>query len=347
MAKLTEMKIRKVKPADKDLWLNDGNGLYLRVRKSGSKKWIIRQKRHGKTRITSLGGYPGLGLKEARAKTANHHLSDTPSSVTVDTLVEKYMSKVIEPTHRRPELARGYMERAILPAIGKRKVREVTRAELVEMIEDYSTRGARTADQLRSNLKHLFAYGVELGYRDSNPMLEVTRRVAGYIPVARDRVLTDDEIKRLWQEEKHNANMLRFLLLTGLRISEAQKGYQDGDRWIVPTESSKNKKAHWVYLTKTAKAQLPLPSSTPTNIQAWLRRWCEKHKVDPRYTPHDLRRTAATRMNDNGIEPFIVERVLNHTLEGVMAVYNRAEYEKERIAAAKTLEKCVLKVVST
>jgi len=50
-------------------------------------------------------------------------------------------------------------------------------------------------------------------------------------------------------------------------------------------------------------------------------------------------------MNGNGLQPFIVERILNHTMEGVMAVYNRAEYEQERIEAAETLERVMTEVV--
>jgi len=46
-------------------------------------------------------------------------------------------------------------------------------------------------------------------------------------------------------------------------------------------------------------------------------------------------------MADNGVEPFIVERVLNHKLEGVMAVYNRAEYENERIKASLAMERII------
>ena len=181
-------------------------------------------------------------------------------------------------------------------------------------------------------------------------MLDVTSRITGYIPKSRDRVLSDDEIKDMWtwknnpqgwQRTEDNTRILRFLLLTGLRINEARNGYQVGNKWIVPKEISKNGNAHWVYLTETAKQQLPLPSCTTTNIQAWLKRRLGLDN-DNRYTPHDLRRTCATRMADNGIEPFIVERVLNHKLEGVMAVYNRAEYEAERIKAALVMEKILI-----
>ena len=211
-------------------------------------------------------------------------------------------------------------------------------------MQSYVPRGPRAADQLRSQLKKLFSYAAELGYIDVNPMLDVSRRISGYIPKARDRVLTDDEIRWLWDLEHDNARVLKFLLLTGLRISEAQKGLLEKNRWVVPAEISKNGRASWVYLTKSAQAQLPLPRCTSTNVQAWLKRKLikEGYATETRFTPHDLRRTAATRMADNGIEPFIVERALNHTLEGVMAVYNRAEYAEERIEAAKVLEKVVL-----
>jgi integrase len=214
----------------------------------------------------------------------------------------------------------------------------------VRLIQSYAKRGARTADSLRSNLRKIFAYGVELGYIDINPMNDVSRRVAGYTPAPRDRVLSDDEIRLVWDETHPSASLLRFLLLTGLRIGEAQQGHRDGDRWIVSADISKNGRAHWVYLTQTALEQFPLPSLTPTGVQAWLRRWCDRNKIIPRFVPHDCRRTAATRMAGNSVAPFIVERLLNHTLEGVMQVYNRAEYEQERIEAAKVLERILLEI---
>jgi len=343
--KLTFVKVRDAKPTDKDQMLSDGNGLYLRIRPGGSKTWIIRKKHLGKTSITRLKRYPDMGLKEARLKAAEMAMDKHVSTVRVVDLVKKYMEEVVLDSHKRADLVQGYMDRAVIPHLGNRKVRDVTRAELVSVIQQYAKRGPRTADQLRSNLKKLFSYATELGIADINPMNDVTRRVTGYKAISRDRVLSDGEIKLLWDLDHDNARLLRFLALTGLRITEAQKGYQDGERWVVPVSISKNSRAHWVYLTDAAKSQLPLPKCTPTNIQAWLRRLLNKHKIKPRFTPHDLRRTAATRMADSGVEPFIVERVLNHTLEGVMAVYNRAEYAEERINAANILENHIKEVV--
>jgi len=350
-ANYNEQFIRSIKWNGKDTRLPIGDCLLLQIRKS-SKTWLVRRRLDGKTSITTIGKYPDLSLKKARSEAMKLTMAVTVSVFTVEQLVNKYMDEVANRKHKRPELAQGYMDRAVLPAIGSRKVSDVRRAELVTLIQEYSERGARTADQLRSNLKKLFSYAVELGHRDDNPMLEVTSRITGYIPTPRERVLTDEEIRDMWswkndeqglQRTEDNVRMLRFLLLTGLRISEARKGYQDGDKWVVPKELSKNGKAHWVYLTGTAKQQLPLPVCSATNIQAWLRRRLGFDN-DNRYTPHDLRRTCATRMADNGVEPFIVERLLNHKLEGVMAVYNRAEYEQERIDSALVMERVIMDV---
>ncbi|HCC80133.1 MAG TPA: hypothetical protein DEQ25_02005 [Methylophaga sp.] len=344
--------IRNIKWEGKDKRLLIGDCLILQVRRS-SKTWLVRRRIDGKASITTIGKYPAISLKKARVEATKITMAVNVSVFTVAQLVEKYMNEVANKKHKRPELVQGYMDRAVIPKIGAQKVRDVTRVQLVGMIQDYSSRGARTADQLRSNLKKIFSFAVELGHRDDNPMLEVSSRVTGYEPNPRERILSDQEIVDMWswknsshswQRTEDNVRMLRFLLLTGLRISEARNGYKDGDKWIVNKEISKNGKSHWVYLTETAKQQLPLPKTTATNIQAWLRRRLG-FENNNRYTPHDLRRTCATKMADNGIEPFIVERVLNHKLEGVMAVYNRAEYERERINASLLIEKVILELV--
>jgi hypothetical protein len=55
-------KVRRAKPSNKDQCLNDGDGLYLRIRKGGSRNWVIRRKRLGKTESITLGDT--LSLKE-------------------------------------------------------------------------------------------------------------------------------------------------------------------------------------------------------------------------------------------------------------------------------------------
>ena len=146
--------------------------------------------------------------------------------------------------------------------------------------------------------------------------------------------------------DKSHTPLLRFLLLTGQRIGEAQAATWEhlaGDVWHIPAEHSKNGRAHWVPLPSSALEIINAQDhhrrkifghTSDTATQSWLKRWCAKKGIDLAFTPHDLRRTFSTRLNAMGIAPHIVERMLNHKFQGVMAVYNRAEYTNERREAA-------------
>ncbi len=338
----------------KDRVIGFGDGLYLRVRKS-SKTYIIRKTINKKAQVITLGKSPTLSLRKARLEAMRYTLEHDVSTITVSKLTEQYLKDVVYPSSKVPRQVEGYLGH-IDNSLGRFKLIDITRFQLVQFIKVYGeARGARSADRLRSYLKQLFAYGIELGYLEhDNPMDGVTKRVTGYTPIDRKRVLTPEEIRmvwawknaaRGWQKTEDNARLIKFLLLTGLRISEAQSGYVDGDKFRIDDTKGKHpkheKRPHWVYLTTTARAQLPLPKCTPTNIQAWLKRKLLSEKIDSRFTPHDCRRTFATLANDNGVESFIVERALNHRMQGVMATYNHAEYEAERIECAKVVESVV------
>jgi integrase len=55
------------------------------------------------------------------------------------------------------------------------------------------------------------------------------------------------------------------------------------------------------------------------------------------FTPHDLRRTAATLMGERGVRPDVIERVLNHTPAKIARTYNRAAYDVEKRQALAIL----------
>ena len=67
-----------------------------------------------------------------------------------------------------------------------------------------------------------------------------------------------------------------------------------------------------------------------------VKRHIEELGVEP-FTPHDLRRTTATMLSELGVDPIVVEKILNHELMGVMAVYNRHQYMDKRKEAMKCL----------
>ncbi|MTI64393.1 tyrosine-type recombinase/integrase [Methylophaga sp.] len=315
-----------------------GDSLYLRVRKA-SKVWIYKTAKGGKVRIKTLGKFGDLKYKEAKNKVLKLDKADLVDDSLFSLFLNKYYKERVlsgSRKHKRPEQAKRYLD--ILSAeFGTKRVSDITKRQLVKFIQEYAKRGERAADQLRSHAKNVFSYALQLGYIELSPMDGVTSDVTGYVAKPRERVLNDDEIRFIFNLSHPNARLIRFLLLTGLRISEAQEGHLDADIWRVT--DSKNGKAHWVHLSDLAKEQLPLPETGKTAIQAWLKRRLIKQGYEDadRFTPHDCRRTFATRLNDKGIEPYIVEKCLNHSLEGVMAVYNHAEYVEQRIEAGNKI----------
>jgi integrase len=327
----TEGDVKSLKKRAADYMVGCGDSLWLRVRATGRKTFIVRRKQNGKTKIITLGDWPTLSLKDAARLAVT---AKTPGDATMNDLVQQYRDAVIS-RHARPKQFDCYAAR-IQQGIGSVRVSEISAKRLSELVAGHRAT-PRSADSLRAHLKAMFSLANELGWRDDNPASVIGARVTGYKYDPITRVQTHDEIRELWTWEGNNAALLRFLLLTGLRISEGQTGRADGDFWRM--DKTKNGKPHWVFLTTTAKAQLAFPFEVSnTAVQSWVKR----RKVG--WTPHDLRRTFATLAMDNGVLPHVVERCLNHALEGMLRVYAHAEQTEERIAAAKTVERAILKI---
>lgn len=68
-------------------------------------------------------------------------------------------------------------------------------------------------------------------------------------------------------------------------------------------------------------------------VSAWGRLvWGRLGHIEP-WSLHDIRRTFATKLNDLGVAPHVVEQLLGHTMPGVMAVYNLSQYMPEKLDA--------------
>ncbi len=288
--------------------------------------------------------WPALGLAQARLKAGALAGKDV-STLTLGALLDTWHTDIVRKTYRRPREVRGYIER-LDPALKVTKLRNLERVEVRHALRRYAEeRGPVAANRALSILKTALRFAVDAGYLEISPVDRLSNELVGGAETSRDRVLTDEELRRLWQASSTHTPLLRFLLLTGQRIGEAQRATWShllGGRWHIPKEHSKNHRAHWVALSRQALAllqgrdqsrELIFGTATDTGVQAWLRRWCERERISPAFRPHDLRRTCATRLNTLGVLPHITEKILNHTMQGVMAVYNRADYEVERIEA--------------
>ncbi len=209
------------------------------------------------------------------------------------------------------------------------------------------------------------------GLADANPVIGTGRAVADS---SRDRVLTDDELRLIWNALPQNdyGNIVRLLALTGQRRDEiGSLSWQEVDfhKAVIslPTERTKNGKPHDIPLSPAALAILKQQPRLvgreyifgigANGYSGWSK---SKEMLDQRIaangTPlpawrlHNLRRSFSTKLHDElGIAPHIVEACLNHVSghrAGVAGVYNRAVYGKEKTIALSRWAEHLLAIVS-
>jgi integrase len=243
-----------------------------------------------------------------------------------------------------------------------RAISEITADEIFMMIEEAREKGTpglekrkkgpaeSRARKMHRTLSKMFAWLQEKRRIAANPVEGLATPAT---PRARDRVLTSEEVIRFWRAADAEATfgpMLKVLLLTGQRLSEVtgiRKSEIAGEIWTIPSSRTKNKLAHDVLLAPIVRDLLPesghdlyftTTGTTPISGLSKVKNRIDAPMGIPKWSLHDLRRTAATGMADLGVAPHIIEAVLNHISghkAGVAGTYNRAKYSDEKKAALK------------
>jgi len=200
-------------------------------------------------------------------------------------------------------------------------------------------------------------------FAESRDVIEISPCIRIPAPakkIARDRVLKEAEIKQFWealeisQMSQSNKWVLMLLLITLQRRGEtvmAQRKEFDLKMkcWIIPAEKAKNGKAHLVPLNNLALEILQEMEIKNLNPDDYLfPSKVNEESIDPRattralkkvqksigldrFTPHDLRRTAATMMTGLGVPRLTVSKLLNHQETSVTGIhYDLYEYVEEK-----------------
>ena len=374
--RLTKIKIAKVAvPSGKNEIIkfdDDVPGFGLRVRAGGSATWIFQYRQGSKQRRLSLGSASAITAQNARERASELHarvrLGEDPAGQKIEsrTRAAETLGSVLRPylLVKKSELKpRTYeeVERHLLQhskrlhglqltAIDRRTV-----AALLTTLAANS--GPNLANSVRASLSSFFGWAMREGLAEANPMIGTNKAA---VNASRDRVLSDDELRLIWDALGNDpyGDIVRLLALTGQRrdeIGSLRWREVDFDKSLIalPPERTKNSRPHDVPLSPTALAILKARprlagreyvfTSGANGYLGWSN---NKVALDARITGkgaispwrlHDLRRTVSTRMHDElGIAPHIVEAVLNHVSghrAGVAGVYNRAVYAKEKAVA--------------
>lgn len=386
--KLTARFVEGVKVEQRtDYWDEICRGLVLRVSPTGVKSWtaVFTPEEGGKSRVT-LGQFPAVTLEAARGK-ALRIMSEVAEgenpaakkrlkreAMTVEELASEYIDRYAKANKKTWSEDERMLKADVLPMIGQRKAMSVTKRDILDVV-DVKADAGKTAQArlLFALLRKMFGWAVE---RDIIALSPVTGLKAPGKPQSRDRVLSADELKAVWLSIESAAitqpmrEILQLLVLTGQRAGEVagmRYGEVDTDRalWTIPAPRVKNGRTHEVPLSDTALAIIeaaigrldeptdstPLFSRTGTPIESNAVSKAARLKLQAlptEWTPHDLRRTCATGMADLGVDPHVIEAVLNHvsgTRAGVAGIYNRASYSAEKRQALTRWETHVLQVV--
>ncbi|MFC3323315.1 tyrosine-type recombinase/integrase [Mesorhizobium cantuariense] len=356
-----------------DFWDDKIRGLVLRVTPAGIKTWTVvytRESDSTKQRVT-LGRYPAIDLERARGKALKtmsavaegEDPSETKRAAKASMTVEDLGGLFIEKYAKRqkktwPEDER-LLKREIYPKIGRMKALAVKRRDILDIIEAKADAGHGAAStNILAVVRKMFAWAVDTDRLPSSPVTGVKPRSK---PVRRDRVLSDAEIRSIWNAlpdatvSPAMRDIIRLLFLTGQRSGEVAGGMRSEvdvgvATWALPAARTKNGQAHTVPLSPPALAIMEaavgrtdagepdaaLFSKTgapiASNAVAQAAR-LKLQKSNRAWTPHDIRRTVATGMAGLGVPPHIIEAVLNHISGfrgGVAGVYNRHSYEVEK-----------------
>jgi integrase len=225
--------------------------------------------------------------------------------------------------------------------------------------------GAVSANRARGALSACFSWAMQRGLAESNPVIGTGQRQER----KRERVLSASELRLIWNTLPANryGAVIKLLLLTGARFNEiAQLKWSEVDlqRGVIslPGSRTKNAKPHEIPLSPTVRALLEVQPKddgrgrvfckpSQARCKAALDNAITKAnggKAIPDWVHHDLRRTCATGMADIGVQPHIIEAVLNHVSghkAGVAGIYNRATYANEKRDALDRWDAHIGKIV--
>ncbi|MEL7684417.1 tyrosine-type recombinase/integrase [Citromicrobium bathyomarinum] len=182
---------------------------------------------------------------------------------------EKYADRWLDhyenEKNRRPSsVSQGKLvvEAHLKPALGNKPMPHIGRADLQPIIDAIPAKKKATRRMVFSYASVLFGWAMRRGDIDSNPLAAMEKPPA---PEARERVLSDAEVKVVWQAAAEQTapfdSFTRLLLLTGQRRSEvAGMNWTELDRkaatWTIPIARAKNKAAHIVPLSEAVMAEL-------------------------------------------------------------------------------------------
>jgi integrase len=299
----------------------------------------------------------GIDPRSVRlAAKARAEIERAETKLTFDALVDEWAR--LHLSGKRPRY-RIEAQRALKHAFAlqlKRPASRLSRADAVNVLDRLvSADTPAIAGRTLAYARACYGWALRRGKVPSNPFAGLP------IPAgnpARDRVLSDAEVRRVWAAasamSKPWGPMFRLLILTLVRREEAagmmwSELSPDLQTWTIPAARMKRGHAHFVALlppaqealravTRIEGQDLVFSTTGQTHVSGFSKAKAtldEKSRVND-WRLHDLRRTGVSTLAGMGFDPIVADRLLGHQpgkLSAVARVYQRHDFAAERKAA--------------
>jgi integrase len=272
-------------------------GLIARVLPSGIIQFGVRYRFQGKQKRLKFGVYPAVLLRDARKRAryaqaaiddgrdpaGERHAAKAERTDTLAALAEDYLKKHARKHKRSAGEDERILNADVLPAWRDKSVRDLTRRDVRALVEDVAERAPIMANRVLALIRKMLNFAVDQDWIDANPAARVQKPAH---EVARERVLTDEELRRVWRvlsnppattdkpaPGRARANgtaddplcpisaplaaLLKVRLLTAQRGGEVMRMRWtdldlDSKWWTIPGTDTKNGESHRVPLTDHA-----------------------------------------------------------------------------------------------
>jgi integrase len=380
---LTDIAIRNLKPTAARQEVPDpgARGLYVVVQPSGRKGFAVRYRFFGQPRKLTLPA--GITLAAARklaadamyevsqghdpadARKAEVEKAERARADTLRSVVEEYLGREGKRL-RTIDQRKRIFKQLVYPVLGSgRQIDSIKRKDVIRLLDHIEDKhGTRTADYALACLSRLFNWHAVRDDEFTSPIVRGMRRQNAK-QHARTRVLSDDELRRVWATASAEGPFpayVKFLLLTSARRTEAAAmiwNEIDGGDWILPAARNKtgvdlvrplSKAAQEILAVRPHIVGCPFVFTGDGRNALGGFSW-RKQRFDAAcgvtdWTIHDLRRTARSLMSRAGVCPDHAERCLGHVIGGVRETYDRHAYHTEKEKAFEALAAQIERIVN-
>ena len=338
-------------------------GLSLKVTKKGVRSFSYTFRLGSKTGRVTLGCYPDVTLANARSQVQDFRKLVSsgidPRNVkaqkkadqerTVSEMVTLFIERYAKPKNKSWRQAESNLRLYLLPPHSLQPVTQVRRRDIHAILDELiRTNRGPTANRALAHMKKFFSWLVERDYLEHSPADHIKKP---YSEKPRDRVLSDEEIKAIWNASEHLTqsyrSWLKLSLLCGQREMETASmrwSRIEGDLWHLSSNDTKNKRENVLPLSKQARTLVEALDTTgndflftsgrigdkPINGFSKAKKQIDKLSGVTDWRFHDLRAAVATNLGKLGYDRFTIKLILNHKDTGVTAIYDRYTYLAEK-----------------